>query len=224
MTSTDVSALVDRLWRAEAASMLGALSRRLGDFDLAEEALSEAVTAALKLLARRGRAGAAHRVAGDHRLAQGTGPAAPRGGRAGEARPHRRRAAATAGRRRPARDDLRLLPPGPGRTGPRRADPVRRERPDHRRDRRRVPGAGADDGAAAGPGEAAAAGAGDPGRGARPTRRPGCRPSSPSSTWCSTRGTCPAAGRPSAANSPARGSTWPGSSPRCCPASRRSRA
>src|SRR5687767_7665022 len=49
MTSTDVSALVDRLWRAEAASMLGALSRRLGDFDLAEEALSEAVTAALKL-------------------------------------------------------------------------------------------------------------------------------------------------------------------------------
>jgi RNA polymerase sigma-70 factor (ECF subfamily) len=48
MTSTDVSAFVDRLWRAEAASMLGALSRRLGDFDLAEEALSEAVTAALK--------------------------------------------------------------------------------------------------------------------------------------------------------------------------------
>jgi RNA polymerase sigma-70 factor (ECF subfamily) len=48
MTSTDVAAFVDRLWRAEAASMLGALSRRLGDFDLAEEALSEAVTAALK--------------------------------------------------------------------------------------------------------------------------------------------------------------------------------
>jgi RNA polymerase sigma-70 factor (ECF subfamily) len=49
MTSTDVTALVERLWRAEAASMLGALSRRLGDFDLAEEALAEAVTAALKL-------------------------------------------------------------------------------------------------------------------------------------------------------------------------------
>ena len=49
MASTDVSVFVDRLWRAEAASMLGALSRRLGDFDLAEEALSEAVTAALKL-------------------------------------------------------------------------------------------------------------------------------------------------------------------------------
>ena len=49
VTSTDVAALVDRLWRAEAASMLGALSRRLGDFDLAEESLAEAVTAALKL-------------------------------------------------------------------------------------------------------------------------------------------------------------------------------
>ena len=54
MTSTDraseqVADLVDRLWRCEAAGMLGVLSRRLGDFDLAEEALSEAVTAALKL-------------------------------------------------------------------------------------------------------------------------------------------------------------------------------
>jgi RNA polymerase sigma-70 factor (ECF subfamily) len=49
MTSTDVPELVDRLWRAEAASMLGALARRLGDFDLAEEALAEAVTAALKV-------------------------------------------------------------------------------------------------------------------------------------------------------------------------------
>src|SRR5687767_8160399 len=40
----DVPALVERVWRAEAASMLGALSRRLGDFDLAEEALAEAAT------------------------------------------------------------------------------------------------------------------------------------------------------------------------------------
>ena len=43
-----MSALVDKVWRAEAASMLGALSRRLGDFDLAEEALAEAVTEAFK--------------------------------------------------------------------------------------------------------------------------------------------------------------------------------
>ena len=49
MTSADVAEIVDRLWRAEAAGMLGVLSRRLGDFDLAEEALAEAVTAALKI-------------------------------------------------------------------------------------------------------------------------------------------------------------------------------
>jgi RNA polymerase sigma-70 factor (ECF subfamily) len=46
--TSDVPALVDQVWRAEAASMLGALSRRLGDFDLAEEALAEAVSEALK--------------------------------------------------------------------------------------------------------------------------------------------------------------------------------
>lgn len=40
--------LVDRIWRMDAAGMLGALSRRLGDFDRAEEALSDAVTEALK--------------------------------------------------------------------------------------------------------------------------------------------------------------------------------
>ncbi len=40
--------LVDRIWRADAAGMLGALSRRLGDFDRAEEALSDAVAEALK--------------------------------------------------------------------------------------------------------------------------------------------------------------------------------
>lgn len=45
---TEVASLVERVWRGEAASMLGALSRRLGDFDLAEEALAEAVTEALK--------------------------------------------------------------------------------------------------------------------------------------------------------------------------------
>ena len=40
--------LLDRIWRTEAAGMLGALSRRLGDFDLAEEALSDALAEALK--------------------------------------------------------------------------------------------------------------------------------------------------------------------------------
>nr|WP_231905368.1 DUF6596 domain-containing protein [Saccharothrix espanaensis] len=40
--------LVDRIWRADAGGMLGALSRRLGDFDRAEEALADAVAEALK--------------------------------------------------------------------------------------------------------------------------------------------------------------------------------
>lgn len=44
----DVAELTERLWRTDAASMLGALSRRLGDFDRAEEALSEAIAEALK--------------------------------------------------------------------------------------------------------------------------------------------------------------------------------
>jgi predicted RNA polymerase sigma factor len=44
----DVADLVDRVWRADAAGMLGALSRRLGDFDRAEEALADALAEALK--------------------------------------------------------------------------------------------------------------------------------------------------------------------------------
>ncbi len=44
----DVAELLDRIWRTDAAGMLGALSRRLGDFDRAEEALSDALAEALK--------------------------------------------------------------------------------------------------------------------------------------------------------------------------------
>ncbi len=44
----DVAALLDRIWRTDAIGMLGALSRRLGDFDLAEEALSDALAVALE--------------------------------------------------------------------------------------------------------------------------------------------------------------------------------
>ncbi len=43
----DVAALLDRIWRTDAAGMLGVLSRRLGDFDRAEEALSDALAEAL---------------------------------------------------------------------------------------------------------------------------------------------------------------------------------
>lgn len=44
----EVKALLDRVWRDEAGSMLGVLSRRLGDLDLAEDALQEAVGEALR--------------------------------------------------------------------------------------------------------------------------------------------------------------------------------
>ncbi|MFD2472221.1 RNA polymerase sigma factor [Amycolatopsis silviterrae] len=44
----EVAELTERIWRTDAPSMLGALSRRLGDFDQAEEALSEAIAEALK--------------------------------------------------------------------------------------------------------------------------------------------------------------------------------
>jgi RNA polymerase sigma-70 factor (ECF subfamily) len=45
---TDAAAVVDRVWRAEAASMLGVLSRRLGDLDRAADALHDAVAEALR--------------------------------------------------------------------------------------------------------------------------------------------------------------------------------
>ncbi|GAA0798858.1 RNA polymerase sigma factor [Spirilliplanes yamanashiensis] len=44
----DVADLLDRIWRADAAGMLGALGRRLGDLDRAEEALSDALAEALR--------------------------------------------------------------------------------------------------------------------------------------------------------------------------------
>jgi RNA polymerase sigma factor (sigma-70 family) len=51
---TDVNLLLDRVWRADAASMLAALGRRLGTLDRAEEALQEALTEALKRWADEG--------------------------------------------------------------------------------------------------------------------------------------------------------------------------
>lgn len=44
----EVETALERVWRADAASMLGVLARRLGDFDRAEEALQDALAEALK--------------------------------------------------------------------------------------------------------------------------------------------------------------------------------
>lgn len=43
----DLREILDRVWRTDAASMLGVLSRRLGDLDRAEEALQDAVSQAM---------------------------------------------------------------------------------------------------------------------------------------------------------------------------------
>jgi RNA polymerase sigma-70 factor (ECF subfamily) len=45
---TDPRTVLEQVWRGEAASMLGVLTRRLGDLDRAEEALQDAVGEALK--------------------------------------------------------------------------------------------------------------------------------------------------------------------------------
>src|SRR5688572_11360476 len=44
----DVRSLLDRVWRADAGSLLGVLAGRLGDLDRAEEALQDAVGEALR--------------------------------------------------------------------------------------------------------------------------------------------------------------------------------
>jgi RNA polymerase sigma-70 factor (ECF subfamily) len=49
-----VHAAIERVWRGESASMLGVLARRLGDLDRAEEALQEALAAALAQWAAEG--------------------------------------------------------------------------------------------------------------------------------------------------------------------------
>ena len=94
-------------------------------------------------------------------------------------------------RRRPAAADLHRLPPGALDRGAGRADAAPARRPDHRRDRARVPGPRADDRAADRARQA------DAGRGAgavrgparRRARRRGCRRCSRSSTSSSTRAT-----------------------------------
>jgi len=48
MRVPDVRVVLDRVWRSDAAGMLGVLARRLGDLDLAEEALQDALAEALR--------------------------------------------------------------------------------------------------------------------------------------------------------------------------------
>ena len=109
-------------------------------------------------LAARRRPGEPGRLDHGHGAAAGDRPAAARRARrrsrrpARRARPARRPGARRGhrrqrGGRRPPAPDLHLLPPGARAAGPRRADAAHARRPDHRRDRARVPRRGADDGA-----------------------------------------------------------------------------
>ena len=133
---------VEDLLRELAPQVLGALVRRYGDFDAAEDAVQEALLAAATQWPRRGRAGQPARLADPGRRPAADRPAAQREGAApprGRWPPSRR--AAEPPEPSPSEDDtLALLflcchpalTPGVGD----RADAARGRRPDHGRDRR----------------------------------------------------------------------------------------
>ena len=163
------------VFRVESGRVLGALMRRFGDLDLAEDAYQDACLAALETWPRDGvptnpgawlttaarnkaldrlrreqqRLGRETESMGLHadRPVEPATPSADELADLGDP-------ATRARRRRPAPAGLPVLPPGAGRAGAGRADTAHGRRPDHHRDRPRVPGARVDDGAAAGPGQA----------------------------------------------------------------------
>ena len=168
---------VDRLFREESGRAVAALIRVLGDFDLAEEAVQDAFLVALEVWPRRGLPRNPGRVDHHDCAEQGDRPPPPRAPARGQGAGARgARAAVRGGRggrggrqhhpRRPAAADLHLLPPGARARGAGRAHAPHPRRPEHARDRPRVPHLGAGDAAAARPGQAE-----DPRR-AHPVRRP----------------------------------------------------
>ena len=218
------------MFRAEYGRAVAVLVRVFGDIDIAEEAVADAFTAAVRAVAGRRAAAEPGRLDHHHRAQPGDRPAAPRGvarrpPRAGgpAARPRRAdRGGARA--RRAAAADLHLLPPGarPRRAG--RPHPAAAGRADHRGDRAGLPRAGADHGAAAGARQGQDPRREDPlPRARRGRARPaGCSPCSPSSTSSSTRATRPARGPSSSARTCApRPSASAGCSSSSCPTSRR---
>ena len=149
---------IEDLLRELAPQVLGAVVRRYGDFDAAEDAVQEALLAAAQ-----------------HWPADGL-PDNPRGWliqtavrrlidqyRSDEARRRREESAALrevpgaepVAARRHADAAVHVLPSRADARVRDRADAARGRRPDHRRDRDGVPGAGGDDGAADQPGQAA---------------------------------------------------------------------
>ena len=163
-----VVAILEQAFRDQWGRVLAALIGFLGDFDLAEEAAQEAFAIAAERWPRDGvpanpgawlvttaRNRAIDRIRRDRTLAAKTRllevPEAAEDTMDDDDIP-----------RRAARARLHLLPSGARHRGAGRAHAAHARRPDHRRDRPRLPGPRADDGAAAGAGEAQDQGGRDP--------------------------------------------------------------
>ena len=182
---------VERVFREEYGRAVAVLVRVFGDIDVAEEAVQDAFAEARAQLAGDRRAAEPRRLDHHDRAPPRDRPAPPRGRARGPARAGRAAAGARATpaeegavRGRPAAADLHLLPSGARARRAGRADAAAAGRAHDRGDRPRVPGAGADDGAAARAREGQ-----DPRRAAsrtacptRPSCPAGCAPCSPWST------------------------------------------
>ena len=175
---------IARVFREEYGRAVAVLVRVFGDIDLAEEAVQDAFAVGRAALAGERAAAEPGRLDHHHRAQPGDRPAAPGVRRATTGTPqaallHDGRD--EPGEEGPVRDDrLRLIftcchpALGPGRPG--RADAAAARRADHRGDRPRVPGAGADHGPAPGPRQGQ-----DPRRAAS---RTGCRATPTCPTGC----------------------------------------
>ena len=148
--------------RASTAARWPSWSASSATSTLAEEAVQDAFTEAVRALAGRRPAAQPGRLDHHHRPQPGHRPAAPRGVARATGTPQAAllhapdgadRCRGGPGARRPAAPDLHLLPPGAGPPRPGRADAAAARRADHGGDRARVPRARADHGPAAGPGQ-----------------------------------------------------------------------
>ena len=154
VTSTSTDGLLARTLREEAGPLVARLSRRFGDFDLAEEAVQSAVVEALTTWRRDGpprNPAAWLQVAAQRNALDGVRRGSRQRALATRAQPAVRRAVR---HRRPARPAVRVLPPGPGAGGQAGAHPARGGGPHHPADRPRVPRQREHAGAADRPGQA----------------------------------------------------------------------
>ena len=149
---------IDAVWRIESPRLIAGLTRMVRDVGLAEDLAQDALVAALEQWPRVGRPGQSGRLADGDGQAPRDRPAAPRrdarsasrsrsgassssSSRRRSADPTADAAADDAGRRRPARADLHVLPPGALDRGAGGADAAAARRADDGRDRARVPDA-----------------------------------------------------------------------------------